>query len=134
MEKELGWRYYGGKHYESIYTRFYQGYILPNKFGYDKRRTHFSSLVCSGEVTRAKALEELNNDPYPAALMREDKEFVAKKFELTEEEFDNIMALPRKSFYDYPSYEKIIRNPLWFGLLKKAYRSIYLKGKSYAGF
>jgi N-acetyl sugar amidotransferase len=134
LEEELGWRYYGGKHYESIYTRFYQGYILPNKFGYDKRRTHLSSLVCSGEITRAKALEELNNDPYPAAQMRDDKEFVVKKFEFTEEDFNNIMALPRRSFYDYPSYEKIIRNPLWFGLVKMAYHSIYLKGKSYAGF
>ena len=127
LEDELGWKYYGGKHYESIYTRFYQGYILPHKFGYDKRRTHLSSLICSGEVTRAEALDELKKDPYPAALMRDDKEFVAKKFELTEQEFDDIMALPRKSFYDYPSYEKEMQNTLWYGLVRDAYHLIYSK-------
>lgn len=124
LEDELGWRYYGGKHYESIYTRFYQGYILPHKFGYDKRRTHLSSLVCSGEATREDALSELNNDPYPADLMREDKEFVAKKFEITEHEFDDIMALPRRSFYDYPSYEMTIQKSLWYGLVRYAYHLI----------
>lgn len=127
LEDEFGWRYYGGKHYESIYTRFYQGHILPHKFGYDKRRTHLSSLICSGEITRAEALEELKKDPYPAALMREDKEYVAKKFELTEQEFDDIMTLPRRAFYDYPSYEKMINKSLWYRIVRTAYHSIYLK-------
>jgi N-acetyl sugar amidotransferase len=134
LEDELDWKYYGGKHYESIYTRFYQGYILPNKFGYDKRRTHLSSLICSNEITRDEALEELVNDPYPAALMMNDKEFVIKKFGLTKEDFDGIMALPPKSFYDYPSYEKAIRNSRWFELMRKTYHSVYLRGKNYPGF
>ena len=63
LERELGWKYYGWKHYESIYTRFYQGYILPKKFGYDKRKSHLSSLICSGEMTREEALEELKKEP-----------------------------------------------------------------------
>jgi len=124
LEKELGWRYYGGKHYESIYTRFYQGFILPYKFGYDKRRTHLSSLICSGEISRNKALDELKNDPYPAILMRDDKEYVLKKLELTEDEFDNIMSLPCRSFHDYPSYEKAIRKPLLYQMVRIAYHSI----------
>jgi N-acetyl sugar amidotransferase len=127
LEKELGWKYYGGKHYESIYTRFYQGYILPRKFGYDKRRTHLSSLICSGEITRKEAIEELEKEAYPKNLMREDREFIIKKFEISEEEFENIMALPCKSFYDYPSYSKTIENlgrTIWFGQLKKLYSAL----------
>ena len=57
-ENEYGWKYYGGKHYESVFTKFYQAYILPNKFGIDKRRVHLSSLIRNNEISRAEALEE----------------------------------------------------------------------------
>lgn len=113
LEDELGWRYYGGKHYESIYTRFYQGYILPRKFGYDKRRTHFSSLICSGEMTREEAMEELKKETYPVELQKEDLEYVIKKFGLTEKDFDGIMNLPCRSYWDYPSYGKIYKSRLY---------------------
>lgn len=105
LQNELGWRYYGGKHYESIYTRFYQGYILPTKFGFDKRKMHLSSLICSGEITRDEALAELSKPPYPAELQASDREYVIKKFGLTESSFDEIMNAPPKRFTDYPSYE-----------------------------
>lgn len=111
LENELGWKYYGGKHYESIYTRFYQGYILPKKFGYDKRRMHLSSLICSGEITRSQAIDELKNEPYPQEMQREDKEYVIKKMGLTEMEFDEIMSLPKRKFEDYPSYGNSIIYP-----------------------
>jgi len=110
LEKDFGWVYYGGKHYESVYTRFFQGYILVRKFGYDKRRAHFSTLICSGEMTRAQALEEMKNDPYPPGLLEEDMEFVLRKFALSREEFEEILSLPVRSYADYPSYE---RNPLY---------------------
>ncbi len=105
LSKELDWKYYGGKHYESIYTRFYQGYILFRKFGYDKRKSHFSSLICSGEMTREQALIELQKPTYPIELQAEDREYVIKKLELTEEEFERIMALPPKTHFEYPSYD-----------------------------
>ena len=104
MIEEVGWSDYGGKHFESIFTRFYQGYILPVKFGVDKRKAHFSSLILAGQMTRAEALEELKTNPYTPEQAREDKEYVIKKFGLTAEEFENIMKLPVKSHYDYPSY------------------------------
>lgn len=113
LQEQLGWKYYGGKHYESIYTRFYQGYILPVKFGFDKRRMHFSSLVCAGEMTREQALEELKGAPYPPELQREDREFVVKKFGLTDAEFQAIMDLPPKEFWDYPSYLRIFTHPAY---------------------
>jgi N-acetyl sugar amidotransferase len=118
IERELGWVYYGGKHYESVYTRFFQAYILPVKFGYDKRRGHLSTLVCSGEMTRDEALEAMRAPVCPPALLREDREFVIKKLGLTEAEFERIMALPPRRFEDYPSYER----GLPFRALRWAYR------------
>jgi N-acetyl sugar amidotransferase len=122
LEADLGWRYYGGKHYESVYTRFYQGFILPKKFGYDKRKSHYSALICSGEITREEALKELKQEPYPIEEQMADREYVVKKLEITEEEFERIMALPQKTHSDYPSTEKLlikIRNSPVYPLLKK---------------
>lgn len=123
LQQELGWKYYGGKHYESIYTRFYQGYILPKKFGFDKRKAHFSSLICSGEMSREKALAELQQEPYPCELQEEDRAYVLKKFNLTDEEFENIMNLPQKSYWDYPSYGKFYQSPIYLGL-QTIYRAL----------
>ncbi len=106
LKTELGWQYYGGKHYESIYTRFFQGYILPVKFGYVKRRSHLSSLICSGEITRVDALKELGEPTYPPAMQEEDREYVVKKLGLTDAEFEEIMNMPTKTIYDYPSYAR----------------------------
>jgi hypothetical protein len=103
IQSELGWRPYGGKHYESVYTRFYQGYILPTKFGYDKRRVHLSSLICSGNLTREAALAELQRDPYAGSELSIDKEFVIKKLGLSPHEFETIMALPVRTYRDYPN-------------------------------
>ena len=106
IRKELGWEYYGGKHYESVYTRFFQGYILPVKFGIDKRKAHLSTLICSGQITREQALEELKAPIYPAGLLEQDKRFVLKKLELSEPDFAAIMGAPPRSFWDYPSYRR----------------------------
>ncbi|MGZ3861836.1 MAG: N-acetyl sugar amidotransferase [Bacteroidia bacterium] len=91
IQKELGWKDYGGKHYESIFTRFYQGYILVKKFKIDKRRAHWSALICSGQATKEEALADLKNEPYPIDQQMADREYVIKKFNFTEKEFDDIM-------------------------------------------
>ncbi len=91
---ELGWRDYGGKHYESVFTRFYQGYILPRKFGIDKRKAHLSNLVCSSQITREEALREMEEPIYDPELLKVDREFVLKKLGLSEAEFETIMATP----------------------------------------
>lgn len=103
MERELGWRNYGGKHHESIYTRFFQTYILPRKFGIDKRRAHLSTLICSGQTTREEAVRELQQPPCSVQQIREDREFVIKKLGLTADEFDRILMAPKRSYKDYPS-------------------------------
>jgi N-acetyl sugar amidotransferase len=90
---ELNWTPYPGKHYESLFTRFYQGYILPKKFNVDKRKAHLSSLICAGQITKEEALKELSIPPYPADLQMEDKSYVIKKWEISEKEFDAIMRM-----------------------------------------
>jgi N-acetyl sugar amidotransferase len=94
ISEELGWRDYGGKHYESIFTRFYQGYVLPKKFKVDKRKAHWSALICSGQASKTEALEDLKNEPYDPQLQKQDLVYVAKKLDFTEEEFKQIMSQP----------------------------------------
>ncbi len=103
IQDKLGWRDYGGKHYESIYTRFFQAYILPRKFNIDKRKAHLSTLICSGQMKRDEALEEMKKPVYSPELLKEDREYVIKKFGLTERKFEEIMKLPVKSNFVYPS-------------------------------
>ena len=122
MEEALGWKYYGGKHYESIYTRFYQGYILPRKFGFDKRKTHLSSLICSGKMSREEALEELKKPPYPEELQREDREYATKKFGLTEQEFEGILQNPPKDYRDYPHFDLLEQG--WYRWGRTLYRRL----------
>lgn len=127
ISDRIGWQYYGGKHYESIYTRFYQGYILPTKFNIDKRIAHLSALIHSGQMTREHALIELSTNEYiDSGLCLQDKAYVCKKFGFSEYEFNQIMLQERKTFRDYPnSYEfirllKILVNKLrYIGFISK---------------
>ncbi|MCB9046926.1 MAG: N-acetyl sugar amidotransferase [Chitinophagales bacterium] len=103
IQEELGWKDYGGKHYESVWTRFYQGYILPTKFKVDKRKAHLSDLIFSGQITKEEALAELEKPIYDEQLLKEDYAFVLKKLGLSDEEFKDIMKKPRVDHraYDY---------------------------------
>lgn len=131
IASEVGWRDYGGKHYESVFTRFYQGYILPQKFHIDKRKAHLSNLICSGQITRDEALQELSHVAYPDELFRIDYDFVLKKLGFTKEEFDEIMKSPVKKHSDYPVggdlYERFpvlrILRPLWY-FIKRVKRAL----------
>ncbi len=125
----MGWKDYGWKHHESIYTRFFQGYILPQKFGYDKRKAHLSSMICSGEVTREVALEELKKEPYPIEMQNSDREYLIKKFNITPKEFEKIMMLSPKTYFDYPNSSAIF-NSKFYKTLKFAYKK-YLKRPEY---
>ncbi|CAL7963040.1 N-acetyl sugar amidotransferase [Gammaproteobacteria bacterium] len=104
LEKELDWRPYGYKHGESVYTKFYQSYILPTKFNVDKRRAHLSSIINSRQMTRDEALQEIAK-PYYASKesLEADIDYVVKKLAIDRSAFDQIMALPIRSYRDYPS-------------------------------
>jgi N-acetyl sugar amidotransferase len=109
LEDELGWRNYTGKHFESTYTRFFQGYFLPEKFHMDKRRPHFSSLIISGQMTREEALEAMELPPYDPVTVREDVKYVCQKFQLSDAEFTQIMNLPVKDSSEYPNSAILLR-------------------------
>jgi N-acetyl sugar amidotransferase len=104
LKKEYRWEYYGGHHYENIFTRFAISYWLPEKFGIDKRIITLSALVMNGEISRDQALNELKQAPYNANEMQYDKEYVLKKLDMTNSEFEECFSRPNKYYSDYPSY------------------------------
>jgi hypothetical protein len=118
LANELGWRKYGGKHHESIYTRWYQGWYLPVRWGYDKRKTHLSSLVCSGEITRSEALFELTLPTYDPETQKEDIAYVMKKFGLNEAEFRDLMMVQRRYFREFASYYRFFSGPVYGAFLR----------------
>lgn len=103
LNREFGWEYYGGKHYESVWTKFYQAYILPVKFGVDKRKTHLSALIRNGEISRDAALQELSKPPYDPNELKIEKDYVLKKLGFSEPEFDSLMQAPPKQHLEYGS-------------------------------
>lgn len=92
LERDYDWHYYGGKHWESRFTKFFQGYYLPTRFGYDKRKAHLSSLIVSGEITRDEALAEMEKPIYPPEELDADRAFVLEKLQITQEEFGEMLA------------------------------------------
>ncbi|MEH7344983.1 N-acetyl sugar amidotransferase [Bacillus sp. JJ1532] len=111
-EKELkykfGWEKYENKHYENIFTRFYEGYYLPKKFGYDKRKSYFSNLILTGQMTRDEALEKLVESPYNEEIMQEDMEYIAMKLGITKGELEEIINGKNKTYKDYKNSLSLI--------------------------
>lgn len=105
LERDYGWRYYGGKHYESRWTRFFQAYYLPYKFGYDKRKAHLSSLIVSGQMRREEAIEALKEPLYDPVMLAEDKAFIAKKLGLPLAEFEALIHQPAHHYSEYPNHQ-----------------------------
>jgi len=122
LKRETGWRDYGGKHYESIFTKFYQAYILPTKFGVDKRRAHLSALIRNGEIQRNEAVAALKKPLYDPDELRRDKEFIIKKLGFTETEFDQMMREPPVPHDRYRS-DRPIRE-----ILKRVARLTFYRG------
>ncbi|MBV9987991.1 MAG: N-acetyl sugar amidotransferase [Chitinophagaceae bacterium] len=123
LTTEMGYKPYPYKHYESIFTRFYQGYILPRKFNVDKRKVHLSTLILTGQMERANVLELLKESPYPQKeTEQEDLIFVTKKLGFTEAEFNDYMSRPPIPHENYGSelwLWKIIKRLSKFVTLKK---------------
>jgi N-acetyl sugar amidotransferase len=106
LETEFGFKPYPYKHYESVFTRFYQGYILPHKFNVDKRKMHLSSLIISGYMKREEALDILRNIPYPSKKdIESDIEYFLKKMRWSRKQFDEYIGRPEKSHLLYGSEE-----------------------------
>lgn len=101
LNREFGWTKYANKHYENVFTRFFEGYYLPYKFGFDTRKNVFSSQILAGTMTREKALALLETNPYDTAQMEEDKEYIAKKLGISTQEFTEIIGGGNKCPLDY---------------------------------
>lgn len=106
LNEQFGWTKYANKHYENVFTRFYEGYYLPHKFGFDTRKNVYSNQILAGTMTREEALAMLETNPYDPDLMEQDKEYIAKKLGISAREFDEIIDGENKTPADY-------RNSMW---------------------
>lgn len=105
----FGWQRYAHKHYESRFTRFYEGYWLPTKFGFDKRRAHFSSLILTNQMAREEALERIAKPAYDESTIAQDFEYIATKLDISVDELQALLRSPNKSYRDYKSAMPLIR-------------------------
>ncbi len=106
LHEKYGWTKYENKHYENVFTRFFEGYYLPHKFGFDTRKNVLSNQILAGTMTREEALRILEKPSYDPDLMVQDKEYVTKKLGITVQEFDEIIESPNKTPADY-------KNSMW---------------------
>lgn len=120
--EHYGWRDYGGKHHESVFTKFFQAYYLPTKFGFDKRRAHLASMIVAGEISREQALEELRLPLYQERDRRRDQNFFLDKLEVEEEEWQAIMQSLPLRHEDFPT------NTWWRSKLSRVKQAIEGRG------
>jgi N-acetyl sugar amidotransferase len=107
LQEKTGWRPYGRKHGESVFTRFFQNYYLVERYGFDKRKPHLSSMILSDQISRQEALEELSKPLYDKQQLREDKYYFQKKLSLSNEEFKQLIDAPLRNARDFPNNEFI---------------------------
>ncbi len=107
LKEELDWKYYGGKHHESIFTKFFQTYYQPIRFGFEKRRAHLASLIVTGQLSRNEALKELEIPAYTDAEIREEKLYIAKKLGISLEQFETYMNVPLTYGDSFPNNKNL---------------------------
>ena len=125
LVSELSWKDYGGKHFESIFTRFYQGYILPNKFNIDKRVFHYSCLVQSEQITREQAIKLLQEPIYDINLLESDKKYVLKKLNFNEATFEDYLRAPIRKHNEFKSEQKYWNK--YFFVIKQIKKVLFKK-------
>ena len=108
LERLFGWQKFQHKHHESRFTRFYEDYWLPRKFGFHKRRAHFSSMIMSGQMTRNEALERIASPEMNEFFLMQEFEYVAHKLELTVEQLQKIFEEPNKTYNHYQNKRWLI--------------------------
>lgn len=123
LRDKFDWKDYGGKHHESIYTKFIQSYYLFEKFGIDYRRAGLAAQICNGEIGRTEANEQLEVRPYVADEIDIEISYIAKKLGIARNEFLRIVNLPAKWYWNYPNEDKKL------SLIYDAYRFVFRKEK-----
>ncbi|MBC7845841.1 MAG: N-acetyl sugar amidotransferase [Flavobacterium sp.] len=126
LEQKFGWERFQHKHHESRFTRFYEDYWMPRKFGFEKRKAHFSSLILTGQMTREEALERVSKPELSDDFLEKEFEYVAHKLDLSVEEFQKIFKGENKTFHDYKSKINLIgfgaKAMMKLGLEKRLFR------------
>jgi N-acetyl sugar amidotransferase len=107
LTEKFGWQPYPQKHFESRFTRFYEGYWLPKKFGFDTRKVQYSSLIVTGQMTRQEALDKLKIPALDDSTVRHEFEYVANKLEISTTELQGYLEAPNKTYRDYRSQEAL---------------------------
>ncbi len=107
LEREYGWKPYGQKHFESRFTKFFEGFWLPGRFGFDTRRVQFSSLILTGQMTREEALEKLKHPAYDPKTIEDEFKYIATKLGITTDELWGFFKMPKKFYWDYKNQHKI---------------------------
>ncbi len=123
LEKEYGWKPYPQKHFESRFTKFYEGYWLPERFGFDTRRVQFSSLILTGQMQREDAIEILKKPAYNSETIEEDFNYIATKLGITKSELQTYFNSPKKFYWDYKNQEWLFNlgaKFLWFLGIEKS--------------
>ena len=108
LESKFGWKPFQHKHHESRFTRFYEDYWLPKRFGYEKRRAHFSSLIMTGQMSREDAINRISRPEMSEHFLAQEFRYVANKLELTNQELEALFLLPKKTYEDYKNKKWLI--------------------------
>ena len=124
LEKEYGWKVYPQKHFESRFTKFYEGYWLPERFGFDTRRVQYSSLILTGQMTRDEALEKLKKPAYDPETINDEFNYVATKLGISHDELMHYFTMPKKFYWDYKNQQSLFKIGAKFLKATGAERSI----------
>lgn len=108
LKEKFGWQSFQHKHHESRFTRFFEDFWMPKKFGYDKRRAHFSSLILTGQMTRDEALERISRPELDEHTQMQEFRYVAHKLDLSEDQLHAVLAGPNKTYKDYKNKRGLI--------------------------
>ena len=108
LEARFGWQRFQHKHHESRFTRFYEDYWLPRRFGFEKRRAHFSSLIMTGQMTREQALDRISLPEMDAHFLKQEFEYVAHKLDLTVDQLQNLFDAPLTTYHSYKNKRSLI--------------------------
>jgi len=109
LQEEYDWKPYPQKHFESRFTKFFEGYWLPERFGFDPRRVQFSSLILTGQMTREEALKRLSQPAYDPETIKDEFNYIATKLGITPEELQHYFTMPKKYYWDYKNQQNIFR-------------------------
>ena len=126
LNNKFGWNKFQHKHHESRFTRFYEDYWLSRRFGFDKRRAHFSSLIMTGQMQRNEALDRISRPEMSEHFLKQEFEYIANKLNISELELQELFDMPKKTYSDYKNKRWLIAAGTkllsWLGLERRNFR------------